>query len=342
MKEIILLTDYKGFFGSKQKSDIYRGGMDIPKLINLFQLQGYSVKALNFCHLNLQEVLQTQPIIIYTSAEDKNGIYKSFIEDIIYSLEEHNVMVLPRYSYLKAHNNKVFMELLRGMSDYGLIKTIHSHLFGSLEELELNLSLINYPVVIKSSSGAMSRGVAKAKNAKELIKIARKISTSQNLFHDIKELLRSIKYRKNYIRESFHRNKFIVQNFISGLNNDWKVLVYNNKCFVLYRSNRKNDFRASGSGKFEFRKDLPDGLLDFALSIRDYFTVPQISLDIGYDGKNFHLIEFQFLHFGTTTIEKSMFYFEKIGEKWNCINGKSDLEEVYVQSIVGFIKEHYS
>jgi hypothetical protein len=184
----------------------------------------------------------------------------------------------------------------------------------------------------------MSRGVSKADNAEGLIRQAAKFSRSFSFRHNLKELLRKLKYRDKYIKESFYRSKFIVQNLIQGLKNDWKVLVYGNRCYALRRDNRDNDFRASGSGKFHFSKDLPAGMLDFAFSVRKHFNVPHISLDIGFDGKRFHLIEFQFLYFGTTTLEKALFYFKFENNKWEIVESKSNLEEVFVQSIVEFLE----
>ena len=73
--------------------------------------------------------------------------------------------------------------------------------------------------------------------------------------------------------------------------------------------------------------------------MKNHFKVPNISLDIGFDGKKFHLIEFQFLYFGTTTIEKSPFYFEKYDNSWLLNKGKCELEKVYVDSIVGLLRE---
>jgi glutathione synthase/RimK-type ligase-like ATP-grasp enzyme len=338
-KNIVLLTDYKGFFGSKQKSRIYRGGMDLLKISELFEAKGYKTKVTRFNWESIDEILQQRPIVLFTSSEDKLALYKSYIDDIIFCLEENDIQTIPGYKFLKAHNNKVFMELIRETSGYNPIKTIHSDIYGSLEQLKEEVRRLKYPVVIKPYSGAMSRGVAVAGNPKDLINKARKVSSSFNIFHDLKEYLRVLKYQSNYKRESFYRNKFIVQNFIPGLTNDWKVLVYNKIFFVLYRGNRKNDFRASGSGRFEFRKDIPEGLLDYVSGIRDHFQVPQISVDVAFDGNTFHLIEFQFLYFGTTTIEKSTFYFKKSDEKWVCKDGKSDLEELYVNSISEYLIE---
>ncbi|MHB2149528.1 ATP-grasp domain-containing protein [Calditrichota bacterium LG25] len=336
-KNILLLTDYKGFFGSKQLTNIYRGGMDINKLLELFRTKGFFAEVKKIVDVDMNKAFKNYSIVLYTSSEDKNWFYKSFIEDIIFHLEESGLTVLPKFAYLKAHNNKVAMELLRERSEYKPIQTIRSKVFGTIEELEKNIHSFKYPVVIKAAAGAMSKGVVMANNPKELLRKAKKVSRSFHFFHDSKELLRKLKYRSRYVRESFYRKKFIVQNYIKGLSNDWKVLVYGNKCYVLYRGNRKDDFRASGSGNFVFKKELPDGLLDFAWSIEKHFNVPHISLDIGFDGRIFHLIEFQFLYFGTTTIEKAPFYFEKIDSTWSLVEKVSDLEETYIESIVDFL-----
>jgi len=336
---ILLLTDYKEFYGSKQKTPVYRGGMDLTKLISIFYNFGFQAKAQQLSNIDYNIIKVERPIILYTSSEDQDSLYKSFIEDIILHLQNCYLSILPCFEYLHVHNNKVAMELLREASDFEPIRTIRSRVFGTVEELEQILPDLVFPVVIKTAKGAMSKGVAKADSPSQLIKLAKHFSKSTKFKHDFKEILRLVKYRNTYVRESFYRNKFVIQNFIPGLNNDWKVLVYSNRCYVLFRGNRNNDFRASGSGKFIFTTEIPDGILDYALNIKNYFKVPHISLDIGYDGNYFHLIEFQFLYFGTTTLEKSPFYFEKQNDVWVIQNEKSCLEEVYVRSIIDYLNQ---
>ncbi|NCC74445.1 MAG: hypothetical protein EOM06_13770 [Sphingobacteriia bacterium] len=336
-KNILILTDYKGFFGSKQYSPVYRGGMDLNKIVSFFKANGIDARIVSLSEIDPERLGIDQPFVIYTSSEDHDARYKSYIEDIIFDLEQRGLVAIPSYTFLKAHNNKVAMEMLRARTNFPEIQTIRSRAFGTLEELKQASGELEYPVVVKTHAGAMSRGVAKADNAEELISQAAKFSRSYSLQHDLKELLRKVKYRDSYTKESFHRSKFVVQNLIEGLKNDWKVLVYGKRCFALRRDNRDNDFRASGSGKFHFSKDLPAGMLDFALSIRKHFNVPHISLDIGFDGVRFHLIEFQFINFGTTTIEKSPFYFSNTTSGWEIIEFKSDLELVYAESILDFI-----
>lgn len=337
MKSILILTDYKGFFGSKQLSPIYRGGMDLDKIISCFRDHGIEARVVSFSEGVPMRIEKENTYILYTSSEDHEHRYKSFIEDILLDLEQRGLHIIPSFACLKAHDNKAAMELLRARTNFPEIQTIRSRVFGTLEELKQAAGELEYPVVVKTHAGAMSRGVAKADNADELIRSAAKFSRSFSLRHDLKELLRKVKYRNRYVKESFHRSKFVVQNLIPGLKNDWKVLVYGSRCYALRRDNRDNDFRASGSGKFHFSRDLPAGMLDFALSVRKHFNVPHISLDIGFDGAKFHLIEFQFINFGTTTIEKAPHYFINSPSGWVIIESKSDLELVYAESILDFI-----
>ena len=340
-KDIIILSDYKGFFGSKQRYSIYRGGMDVNRMAQLFKYKGFDCEVKQISKISVDGLINRKPIILYTSSEDNHGLYKSFIEDVVYFLEYQGVTVIPKYAFLLAHNNKVAMELLRSNSGFTPIKSINTRMFGTLEELKLVANEFTFPVIIKPDAGAMGRGVKRADNPKELVEKAKSISSSFSMRHDMKEFLRKIKYRKMYKRESFYRSKFIVQNMIHGLQNDWKVLVYGDICYVLYRGNRKNDFRASGSGKFHFTKELPPGLLDYAYSVKQHFNLPQISLDIGFDGNDFHLLEFQAIYFGTTTIEKSPHLFKKTKKGWEIIDKQSDLEEVYVESMGDFIIDNY-
>ena len=196
-KLIYILTDYKGFFGSKQKSEYYRGGFNLQRIDELLNQNGFSLKVLYYNQLSLylDEIIEKKPVVLYQSSEDKNAFYKSYIEDIIFNLEQSGIMVIPRFAYLQAHNNKVSMELLRKRSGINEIQGIQTNVFGSLEELEASISDLNFPLVIKTASGSMSRGVELAEDAESLLKYAKKIAASSSFRHDIKERLRKIKYR---------------------------------------------------------------------------------------------------------------------------------------------------
>lgn len=130
-----------------------------------------------------------------------------------------------------------------------------------------------------------------------------------------------------------------MQNLIEGLKNDWKVLVFGNKYYVLFRKVRDNDFRASGSGKFEYREKIPEGFLDYCEKIYNYFDVPYSSFDIGYNGKEFFLFEFQMIYFGTYTLEFSPFYYIRENGNWNIKYETSVIEKEYAISVNTYLNK---
>jgi hypothetical protein len=143
---------------------------------------------------------------------------------------------------------------------------------------------------------------------------------------------------KNRIAKQIYR-PIVVQNYIEGLTGDYKVLYFGNKYYTLYRQNRENDFRASGSGKFfEVPEEEHEGLLNFARKLTFEIDFPIIGMDIGFDGTNYHLLEFQMIHLGPYTLQAANFWHEFIDNKWVRFEGESDLEEEFSRSIYEYIE----
>lgn len=339
MKKIFMLTDYKNHFGSKYTAKPYRSGMDKNLLVRKSIENGYELVFEKFSDVSFEIEKYRNNFVVYTSQEDVGGEYKEYIEDIVLGLENIGAITIPSFKYLRAHNNKSFMEIIaKELIDNSIL--LKSFSFGTLEELKAKIDEIKYPVVIKSSSGALSSGVKLAKDKNRLLKEIRKISRSKSLFKELWDFVRSLKY-KGYIRESKYRKKFILQSFVPNLENDWKVLIYGNKYYCLKRFVRNNDFRASGSGIHEFSKELPAGLLEFSRKIKSFLNLPNISIDVCFNGNDFFLVEFQALYFGTKTIEFSEFYYENDGNNFQIIEEKSILENIYMDSVIKYIQRNY-
>ena len=256
MEEIIALVDYKGHFGSKHNAVPYRSGMDKNLLEKYFAQFGFEIIFKNFSDVDFKNENYKGQYILYTSSEDKGYNYKNYIEDIIWGLKEQEAILIPDFKYLRANNNKVLMEILRNNSPLNEIKNIQSFHYGTLEELIHHIKRNTYPCVIKTAKGAKSTGVHLAKNKYELINFVKEISRTPHFFYEIKDYLRQYKH-KGYKTESKYQRKFVVQEYIPNLKNDWKILIFGKKYYILKRKNRKNDFRASGSGLFSFTKEIP-------------------------------------------------------------------------------------
>ena len=343
MKELIILVDYKGHFGSKNNAVPYLSGMILDHLVDAFKAADFKTQILHFNQVDFQDNWKDK-YVIYTSQEDKGGRYKSYINDVIHGLELSGAILIPRSKFLLSHNDKVLMEIIRDQSNFDLLLNLKARHYGSWEEIKRDQERLTYPIVVKSADGAMSKGVKLARNISEVKKAAKSLLPKDGFYFKFKEQVRG-RIHKNYIRESNIRGKLILQNFIPGLQNDWKILIFGNRFFVFKRNTRANDFRASGSGHdgylYGSEAQLPEGALSYAKKIHSYFDVPCLSLDIAFDGKNFYLFEFQAIYFGTVGHWRSDCHYEykSENESFELSHEQLALEEIYTEAIVWYIKK---
>lgn len=345
MNKIYLLTDYKGRFGSKHDDSPYRSGMDQELLRKSFLDTGYEAIFIPLSKVDPGDGRWKGRQVLYTSSEDKGLTYKEFIEDVILALEYAGAEVIPAYRYLMANNNKVFMELLRVMLPDEAGGNLKSACFGTLEELALS-SQFRYPVIVKGSCGAMGRNVFLAHSYDELTRIIRhRIVTPVTLQFRLKEHLRKIRH-KGYKRDSFYRGEFVVQDYIPGLKNDWKIYYFGDRAFIFNRPVfPEREFRASGGGYDNYSYGLeahaPDGILDFGWKIFRALDVPCVSMDVAWDGERFYLLEFQCVYFGTAGILRkySKDLFLRNNGRWQTVSNEGSIEKIYVYGIAWYLKE---
>lgn len=245
--------------------------------------------------------------------------------------------LIPSLEYFRAHHNKHFMEILRDTCGISEIQNIQAKRYGTLEDYQKDV--VNHEekiYVLKSSATSKSRGVFLLQTLSQKLKLPEKVSRTfsiKNLLYFIEE----IKTGNKLLRISNNRRKFILQPFIEGIKGDYRVVVYNNKYYVLYRGNRPKDFRASGSMRFNYDIELPEGLLDYSKKIFSGFNAPYMAIDIGVCGNDFFLFEFQFLSFGQYTLERSSFYYLLENGAWKKVFERPDLEREIADSVVSFI-----
>ena len=103
------------------------------------------------------------------------------------------------------------------------------------------------------------------------------------------------------------------------------------------RYTRKNDFRASGSGKFDPIKPSAE-LLDYCEEVKSKFDACALSLDV-FEKDGFGLIEFQALNFGPVTIKYATNYYKKIDSSWNEYPASKEIEENYSYAISHYLKD---
>lgn len=346
MEKIYLLTDYRGRFGSKHDDTPYRSGMDHQLLEASLRENGLVSEYVPLSDVKPGDGTWAGRLVMYTSAEDFGLTYKQYIEDLVFALELAGARVIPSFKFLRAHNNKVFMELLRDLLPSEFSGGLVSSHYGTVEELAERIDEIGFPVIVKGHSGAMGRNVFLARSADDLMKTVRgRITEKASLRFRIKEYLRQYKH-PGYRKESFYRGRFIIQKFIPGLENDWKVYFFGNRAYIFRRPVfKKREFRASGGGYDNYSYGLgagaPEGLLDFGWSIFRALGVPFVSMDLARDGNRFYLLEFQCVYFGTAGILKrySHEYFLREDNGWSVAANEGIVEKAFAEGVAWFLKQ---
>jgi len=348
--KILILTDYRGYLCGKLPHE--SGGMvDVSKIIGLLG-NDFEVECCKYGDIDFGKRYRGW-YVIYAASEERGLMYEDFMEDILLSLKYGGAILVPDFKYFRAHANKVFQELIRKQFVNEELRLPNSTVIGRMDEIDIK-KYSNFPYIVKMASGSGSIGVRLVKNKKELEHVVTDLTYVD--YHDAnfkkkndwiynKLVWKAIAIRygirhKQKLPENprkwMHSNKIIVQDFIPGLNMDYKVLYYYGKYYVLRRHNRKGDFRASGSGLFEFPLEVGEieNILNFAEIVVEEISTPMVSLDIGMnkEGKCY-LIEFQCVCFGPYTLQYSKFYFVKKNGLWVKIKGVSDLETEFARSI---------
>lgn len=337
-KLITLLVDYKEEFYCPHKNTSQ--ATDTDKLASIFKKSGYELEVRNFCDVNFDKENYKNRKILYQSSQDFGLFYKSYIEDILLGLRYKGAHLIPDFEHFRAHHNKVFMEIFRNVIECPEIKNLPSKYFGTYESFAKKADDFDYPVVFKLAEGDTSKGVRLLKNSDEAHKIVKKMTKIRSL-KDIHENIKRSWIVKNFVKNSYHRKKFIIQKFIPGLKNDYKVLVMGEKLYVMKRLVPANDFRASGSGEpLQWPEELPEELLDTAYRVFNAFKTPFASLDIMNDGKNYYLGEFQFVRFGTKTLIRSPHYFIQKNNRWKIKKEKSDWDTVLAEAFLKYFDEN--
>ena len=268
---------------------------------------------------------------IYASSQYPD--YYSSIDDILLTISELGGILIPKYTHFKAHENKFYQEFTKNILN---LKTPKSVLLNTAENIENKISNLKYPIVAKLSNGFGSSGVQLIHSNEEVKKFINEnltdvVKPRKNMFKRKKQIE---KYRDKY---PLKVGKLIFQEFIIGLENDWKILVFGNKLFYLKRYFKENDFRASGSGNFDNSTPPSKELMKFAMEVKEKLDTPWVSLDIIEKGPELYLIEYQCVHFGLYTAMNSISHFEYNDGIFNEIDDKIDIDRIFTEELFNYI-----
>ncbi len=340
--KLILVTASGQFFGQARKPWV---SIDTAKLIRNLQERGFEVELLEFHQLAAQAHTLRNEVIFYTYSQ--LDYLRGYIKDIMLVVSRAN-RIIPSLELLLCHENKGFAELYKrslGLSEPQAWYLSHSRELAGLQ--------IHYPVVLKTTSGTNAKGVFLCEDESELRKrlktLAKPVSLAARLDSQRRRYLRPgrkyqgypdfnpVKDADQWLEYMRPGSCFVLQEFIPGLDCDYRVIAVQERFYVMKRLTLRGDFRASGTKHFVFEFTVPEGLLDFAADVYHRFDTPYLSMDIGHkEGRN-HLFEYQALHFGTAAIVRSTGYYQRVVANWEFVETGSGLEETLAYGLAAYL-----
>ncbi len=292
------------------------------------------------------------------------GDTDKLIYDAIFYIAQnkYNIKCYPNFDTLWPHENKI--------KEYYLLKShgfpiIDSYIFWTYDNARAFLHEAQFPVVAKLPKGAGSSNVILINSVKEGRKIIKHVFnrgvkssgfrsrynltsiTNVGLFKYSKYIIKSvlinsgmIKDKSDYPKWQIQKDAILFQKYLPDNTSDTRVTVIGDKAFAFRRFVRKNDFRASGSGKF----DLDPGKIDtkciklaFTISAKLNFDV--MAYDFIYDKDKKPWINEISCGFIDWVVHSCPGYYDN-NLKWH--DGHFWPQQLQLQEFLGNNKLHYS
>ena len=258
-------------------------------------------------------------VIIWKS--DYMGVQSSlgFKEKIFFLETIMNKTVIPNYRTVWHFESKIAQSYLFSKYEVRTPKTVVSFDF---EDAVKQLEQARLPLVMKLSHGAGSKNVTLVKDKKEVLRRLTKIFSHQ--------LWNVQKHRLGLTAKLFFLNALqpwmwqkIVnvlsgreqfgsvywQEFIKGNDADLRVTAIGDRyAFAFWRNNRPNDFRASGSGRLDFVKAVPEDVIRACLDMNRKMDFDSMAYDILFTPEGFTVVEMSYAYLDSAIYKSSGFY----------------------------------
>lgn len=215
----------------------------------------------------------------------------SHLKEIIYFLQHQmGKLVVPNFESVWHFESKVAQSyLLR----YHGISTPATDVSFSLSEARRRLESAEYPLVIKSSSGASSRGV----------KLVRSVTTAKWLAWKRLYSGRLWKIVRRLGRLDPKEKALYWQEYVPGNDGDLRVTVIGDSYIIAFRRrNRAGDFRASGSGNIDYDSPPPAEALSMCLDVSRRLAFDSMAYDLLWQADRWVISELSY-----TYVDRALF-----------------------------------
>lgn len=261
--------------------------------------------------------------VIYKSSymgAKSSGYYKEkifFIENYLKKI------VIPNYKTVWHFESKIAQSYLFKHFEIRTPETVVSFDYHDALNTIANMEM---PVVMKKSDGAGSSNVFLVRTQKSASKIIanafcdqlwneRKSSSDRAL--KVSLVLKQWFWKKmlNYLTDKDRFHAIYWQSFVRNNNSDLRITVIGNRyAFAFWRKNRKNDFRASGSGNLDYGTNIPENVLRYCIEFNEKMGFDSMAYDILFTDDSFLVVEMSY-GYSDSAIYNSPGYYEIVNKQ---------------------------
>ena len=247
---------------------------------------------------------------------------------ILFALEHAGISVFPDFRTAWHFDDKVAQKYLLEAIEAPLVP---SYVFYDKNEAIEWVKNTSYPKVFKLKGGAGATNVKLVTNQTQAIKLVNKafgkgfsqFDSWQNLIDRIEKykngkdtafgVLKGIGrflIKTDFAKQQCNEKGYVYfQDFIPNNTFDTRVVIVDNKAVAERRMVRKDDFRASGSGRFDYN-DINIDCVKTAFDIAERLKIQSVAFDFVEDENNNPLIVEMSYGFGTKGIKKAPGYWD--------------------------------
>jgi glutathione synthase/RimK-type ligase-like ATP-grasp enzyme len=230
----------------------------------------------------------------------------SRLKEKIYALEHYlGKLVVPSYSTIWHFESKVAQSYLFALEGVPTPETVATF---DDEEAEALLSTTRMPVVAKRSEGASSENVRLVRSRRQARLLVDWAFCGER-YRKAREKGGSLAWSLLALAPKRWFWMFLLQyalgkempahlywqEFIEGNEADLRIAVIGDRyAYGFWRGNRLRDFRASGSGRLDFTREIPEAPLRYCLDLSRRLGTDSMAYDILFRGDRFLICEMSY------------------------------------------------
>jgi len=214
-------------------------------------------------------------------------------------------LVVPNYSTIWHFESKIAQSYLFAIHNVPTPRTTATF---SHQDAEEQLRAAAMPLVFKRSSGAASKYVELVRSAGRGLRYCARAfcgqlygETSERFGSRRKAVLRSLckpwfwSFIRHYLADREPSGCLYWQEYLPGNDADLRITVIGDRyAYGFWRLNREGDFRASGGGRIDLQRAIPEECLRYCLEVNRRLEFDSMAYDILFKEGNFVISEISY------------------------------------------------